>query len=1092
MYTMAMSLEPGFLYRFNRDLWQTITSSHLTLQTKQGRIKNFKLSGVTRQVETTGAQLFDVNQIPKGTEGGATLDIVDDQIIISGSGALTSTFGRSKKLTHEETMQLIGDNRTFTLSVTQYTNPPAFVNFADASKNLISLTTLAATSVTQTIPDNMDMNTLYITYGVYNIAGAEIVPGKAKIMLNAGDTALPWEPYTGATSSPSPEYPQDIQGVGVRTKNLLNDKRMLDFILQKPGASIVQFDGRRCLKLDGGFNFPDFNLYEGFEPEKRYTLTYDGFYEKYKTEAYLGNGFAFTLQNGGRNLSLMGVSDIGTWRHKTTTSDTGVTKLTFTYGTQSVIYIDLDTIQLEEGTISTPYEPYGYRTDVVCRGKNLADISGAKPYTGTTVYQKIPGGFVLDASTEGHRVALIPCSLKSGVNYVCKCRCIYKTPGELAKVYLPEIRQYLTPTRDGDNLSCAFVPTADVKQLGFYFSVDAIGTGVEAEITELQVEEGSTPTPYQPYAYYTAPIYTKEQVYQGDKIQLVDGQYCHMKRIGKFMLDPIRNLYITNIDSAYATIVVRQTVNNIPSVMLDMRMYCTHFGYKYQTGSYKNWKTPNVFMGYEDQSAKAVITLRSSEFPDLESLKAFCEEQEAAGTPITFFYEMKDPIAEPLPAISQQALRNLPTYKGTTIIGTTDPLEPEITVSYRPQTDYSKLPGLEVDYETGTEIRLGAAKKLTPGTAFNRYHMYGNRRRCNVLDDGTITAYEGEPGYTEDGSNGQVMVYQPKFYYQVVPLKLEPQTDGIGYHLRHAQYWVSPTLQPGFRLHPDFDVSGQEVDYVLLPAYEGSIYDTSEDAYILDDAQVMDVATDKLCSIAGAKPASGKIQQLTRPHVEQLARNRGPGWHSDNIKAVSANQLLMIIELGTMNTQAAIGQGVVSIPDTPNTENNSIITGGTSSLGNTTGMANGTSGKVSVAYRGMENPWGNIWKQVYGVNIWGNGTMKGGVPYICKDYNFAENKNTGNYESAGFTLSNTNGYISAMGYSEEYDWLFLPSETLGNNSLPVGDYLYITPNLNGYRNSLFGGSWDSGSYAGTFCWGSIAAVGYSSRTIGARLIYVPQ
>ncbi|WP_347563395.1 hypothetical protein, partial [Lactonifactor sp. BIOML-A4] len=273
---------------------------------------------------------------------------------------------------------------------------------------------------------------------------------------------------------------------------------------------------------------------------------------------------------------------------------------------------------------------------------------------------------------------------------------------------------------------------------------------------------------------------------------------------------------------------------------------------------------------------------------------------------------------------------------------------------------------------------------------------------------------------------------------------------------------------------------------------EGSLYDVSAATYIMDDAQVMDVAADKLSSIAGAKPASGKTQQLTRVNAEKLAQNRGSGWHGDTIKAESANQLLMAIELGTMNIQAAIGNGVVSIPDTQSTENNSIVTGGTSNLGSTTGMANGDNGKVSVSYRGMENLWGNIWQQVYGVNIWGDGTMKGGIPYICKDYNFAESKNTGNYESAGFTLSNTNGYISAMGYSEEYDWLFLPSETLGNNSLPVGDYLYITPNLNGYRIALLGGSWTYGGYAGAFYWHLGNGVGDRGRTVGGRLVYVPQ
>lgn len=679
----------------------------------------------------------------------------------------------------------------------------------------------------------------------------------------------------------------------------------------------------------------------------------------------------------------------------------------------------------------------------------------------------------------------------------------YKVSG-----YDTDVEVYVRITRADDKTTyyqgTPFVTEATDKLTIIYAQVPT-GKKVNKTICPM-LNAGNTALPWEPYGYrtdvvcrteddtesYTAPIYTREPVYQGDKIEYRNGEYGLVRKNGLLTDNGVVDwTKYTGGGSWGVQRCFRTTVPdmiNYPDSVVAANAKLDLLCNRLPSGVFVGRDKP-VSVGYSE-GQRIYIRLDDDKYADIDTVDQF--KAWLADHPVEILYPLDQETWEPLPAISQQALRNLPTYKGTTIIGTTDPLEPEITVSYRPQTDYSKLPGLEVDFESGVETRLGAAKKLTPGTAFNRYHMYGNRRRCNVLDDGTITAYEGEPGYTEDGSNGQVMVYQPKFYYQVVPLKLEPQTDGIGYHLRHAQYWVSPTLQPGFRLHPDFDVSGQEVDYVLLPAYEGSIYDTSEDAYILDDAQVMDVATDKLCSIAGAKPASGKIQQLTRPNVEQLARNRGPGWHSDNIKAVSANQLLMIIELGTMNTQAAIGQGVVSIPDTPNTENNSIITGGTSSLGNNTGMAEGTNGKVSVSYRGMENPWGNIWKFVYGINIWGDGTKKGGIPYICKDYDFAENKNTGNYESAGFTLANANGYISAMGYSQEYDWLFLPSETLGNSSMPVGDYTYITVNLNGYRNYLFGGSWDSGSYAGAFCLSSIAGVGYCSRTISARLIYVPQ
>lgn len=406
--------------------------------------------------------------------------------------------------------------------------------------------------------------------------------------------------------------------------------------------------------------------------------------------------------------------------------------------------------------------------------------------------------------------------------------------------------------------------------------------------------------------------------------------------------------------------------------------------------------------------------------------------------------------------------------------------------------DILSVAGLEVDYETGICTRLAGATGMNAGRDFGRFKPFGGRRRCTVADDGTITSWYGDEDFVEDGSMGQVMVYQPKFFYKVIPLKIDPQTDGIGYHLRKARYYVSAHKHPGFKCHPAFyDADGNETDYILYSAYEGAIYDTSTQTYLRADEQVADFAVDKLSSIAGAKPASGKTQNLTRPNVENLAQNRGAGWHSDLINVESANQILMIIELGIMDTQTGVGNGVVSIPDNPNTENNSVLTGGTSSLGNTTGMADGTNGQVPISYRGVENPWGNIWKFVYGVNIYGNGSMKGGVPYICSDFNFAESKNDENYESAGFTLSNADGCISAMGYSEAYDYLFFPSECLGNVSVPVGDYLWRITNLNGYCIAHFGGIWNSGSIAGGFNWALGNGAGCHSRDICGRLVYIP-
>lgn len=416
--------------------------------------------------------------------------------------------------------------------------------------------------------------------------------------------------------------------------------------------------------------------------------------------------------------------------------------------------------------------------------------------------------------------------------------------------------------------------------------------------------------------------------------------------------------------------------------------------------------------------------------------------------------------------------------------------------------------GIQVDYKNKTFKRLAGAANLTKGSDFDKFTMFGGRKRCNVADDGSIVAWYGDADYKEDGSMGQVMVYQPKFYYLVCPVEYDPIDTGIGYHLRKANYYVSEKPRAGFRLHPAFyDASGNEIDYFLTSAYEGSIYDASASAYLLNDEQVMNTGEDKFSSIAGARPASGSSQNLTRPNIEAMAQNRGTNWHGDLIKQVSAEQMLMIIEMGMMNLQTAIAQGVVSLPWTTGSDTTSsyaAATGSTASLGNGTGRAEKTTtyeggvakeytvdGKTSVCWRGKENFWSNIWKFVYGINIWGNGKMGGGQPYICSDFSFAESKNSGNYEPAGFTVTNTNGYISAMGYSTACDWLFIASECLGNSSLPVGDYTYITVNLNGYRIALLGGSWSRGGNAGGFYWTLGNGVGYRYRSIGGRLVYIP-
>lgn len=399
--------------------------------------------------------------------------------------------------------------------------------------------------------------------------------------------------------------------------------------------------------------------------------------------------------------------------------------------------------------------------------------------------------------------------------------------------------------------------------------------------------------------------------------------------------------------------------------------------------------------------------------------------------------------------------------------------------------------GVEVDFANKKFTRLSGAVNRTPGAGFDSINAFGGRKRCNVADDGTVTAYYGDSGYTTTGKNAagtpvQVMVEQPKFYYKVVPMVLEKGVKGM--KIRKARYYVSDTLKPGFKVHPAFVENGNVNPYIYLAAFEGSLFDTSANAYILDNAQVADFAADKLSSIAGTKPAGGDTQNLTRANVRLLARKRGAGWEQAYAATAAASQLLMLIEYASFNMQTAIGRGNT---DQASSAANIQYTGATVSLGNASGAVTNANGIQLISYRGEENFWGNIWTWVDGMNEENPEPFESGQAGTLHvaDHGFADNSKASPYKNTGIHPIQGSGYVSAFGYSEEFDWLFIAVEYSGNSSLPVGDYAW---NQNpGWRVAALGGYCDNGSDAGAFYWILASAASDRHWNIGGRLVYVP-
>lgn len=358
-----------------------------------------------------------------------------------------------------------------------------------------------------------------------------------------------------------------------------------------------------------------------------------------------------------------------------------------------------------------------------------------------------------------------------------------------------------------------------------------------------------------------------------------------------------------------------------------------------------------------------------------------------------------------------------------------------------------------VNFTTNDTTRTG-----NPDT----HPVYMAINRCNVSDNGTINAYYGDAGYTEDGSNGQVMVKIPKFYYKVTP---DPDGGLDGVNIRKCTWEISDSADDGFTLHPAFyDASGNEIDYFLYGAFD-AVGQNSSGTY----GTSYNTASDKLSSVAGSSMLP--VNSLTRATARTMATNRGTGWYSAGVKQTMAVQMLMAVEYG-FNSQITIGQGVVSAS-------------AATYAGRTTGnVTSGTQDNKTtpVNWRGIENFWGNIFDWIDGLNIHDR------IPYFCNSYTFVDDTSSG-YTQIGFNLASSSNLISALGYDSNNDWIMLPSEASGaSDTSAIGDYV---SSRSGWGVAPLGGDWNYDSNAGAFFWECFSTSSATASFFGARVMYIP-
>ena len=359
---------------------------------------------------------------------------------------------------------------------------------------------------------------------------------------------------------------------------------------------------------------------------------------------------------------------------------------------------------------------------------------------------------------------------------------------------------------------------------------------------------------------------------------------------------------------------------------------------------------------------------------------------------------------------------------------------------------FSVIYGVNWNPTTDTYERTGIASSAPLSTSYPGI-IQTQMRRCVLNTDGTVKYFldpnnstKKEDGTTAiiDGTDGNVMVQIPKFWYKY------EFADG-----KH-KWLISDGEQPGFEVHPAFDRGGTIRDFRYYPAYQGF------------------TLSGNLISGSGRVPTANKTRAVFRTE----AAANGTGWSQIDWNLLIAVQLLYLTEYADFDTQDMLGQGITS------GSTYTAVTGSSNSLGNASSPRTNTNTQF-MSYRGIENWYGQIFKFIDGVNI------KDREYFVNKKPStYADDVFTGDYVTTGMTMAAANGYVKNIVQTKNG---FISSDATGTNSTYIPDFQYQA--TTGNRIVFFGGTAGNGLAAGGFCVGGDSAASSAHAAIGSAVSY---
>lgn len=490
-------------------------------------------------------------------------------------------------------------------------------------------------------------------------------------MLNAGDTALPWEPYTGGAPSPSPEYPQDIISVGTVSTGV----QMLDFeqCLKEWNSKYTQSSGRvyTVNALGAGFQNPI-----SFSDED-IKVTLSG-----KVRDISGSAYRIDLLDSSGNLVGRIIKDT-----KTITGMASKIRLNFAEGGVGE-YAD---IMLNAGDTALPWEPYTggkpspsveypAEVEVGMVGANLLNLNreASGSVSGVDFTMK-NGEITLNGTASiGSGIFLFGKSFVGDeVNFTL-------SDGSYSASGYPQSTK-LYFYRVGDSASAIVVTSGMTFTIGNakndFVSVSlrwSTGAVFNNEKFRIMLNAGDKPKSWEPYRSTSAAITLTEPLRRigdyRDRIMRKDGEWGIERWITKLTLDGNEDWVIYG-NSSYISFYTRNSC--LPVSMNKREGLCEQL--RVMTIGGKNLNT--IWLGANN---KVVYAIDNQFYDDTLEDKGLANwKAHLAESPLEIITYLDAPTWEPLPAATQQALNALTTYAGTTHLTiTADGATPTVTLEY--------------------------------------------------------------------------------------------------------------------------------------------------------------------------------------------------------------------------------------------------------------------------------------------------------------------------------------------------------------------------------------------------------------------------